>query len=122
MDAIARSLLGFAASHLQKPIPDLPIITIDPEAEYVGQIEWGLRTRIKLRNWDDGNMFDRAVLVHELCHHIQWINDMDLSETEAITVECRYLQSQGVDPRTELSFEQVLGMTNDPTFAKLEWL
>ena len=122
MDAIARDLMGFAASHLQKPIPDLPIIQIEPDCEGLGRIEWGLRTRIKLKYWRDGNAFDRSVFVHEAVHHIQHLNDMDKSEVEAITVQCLYLKSQGIDPRTELSFEQVLGMTGDKEFAKLEWL
>ena len=129
MEAIVRSLMGFAASHLQKPIPDLPIIQIEPDCEYLGRIEWGLRTRIKLKYWRDGNAFDRSVLLHEICHAIQRFNDMpmqydgiDEAEIEAITVQCRYLQSQGLDPRTALSEAQIFQMTRDKEFSKLEWL
>jgi len=118
----AFALLQYAADYLQKPIPDLPIITIDPDLTDLGRIEWGLRTRIKLKHWRDGNVFDRSVLLHELVHRTQHWHDMELSEVEAITCQCRFLQSQGIDPRTELSFEQVLDMTQDETFSKLEWL
>lgn len=122
MDAIARELLSFAASHLQKPIPDLPIIQIEPDLEDLGRIEWGMRTRIKLKYWRDGSAFDRSVFVHEAVHHIQHLNDMELSEVEAITVQLRWLQSKGEDARTALSYAAIHKMTNDPQFSKLEWL
>lgn len=118
----ALALLQYATTYLNKPIPDLPIITIDPDLTDLGRIEWGLRTRIKLKNWRDGNAFDRSVFVHEATHHIQALNDMELSEVEAVTVQLRYLQSVDADPRTALSFNHLLALTGNEEFSKLEWL
>lgn len=121
----AQQLLRYASSMLGYPYPeDLPEIRLEPDLECLGQFRrsWLTSPVIAIRHWRDGNVFDRAVLIHELTHWLQAENDTDISEIDAVTVECRYLQSQGIDPRTELSFKQVLGMTNDETFAKLEWL
>ena len=118
----AKALLQFAATYLQKPCPDLPIITIDPDLTDLGRIEWGMRTRIKLKHWRDGNVFDRSVLLHELVHRIQHWHDMELSEVEAITCQLLWLQSQGEDARIALSYAAIHKMTNDPQFSKLEWL
>ena len=121
----AQELLRYASSMLGYPYPDdLPEIRLEPDLECLGQFKrsWLTSPVITIRHWRPDNAFDRSVLVHEICHHLQALNDMELSEVEAVTTQCRFLQSQGIDPRTELSFEQVLDMTDDPQFAKLEWL
>lgn len=67
-------------------------------------------------------MFDRSVLVHELVHYIQQFNGMPSCEKQAITAQCRWLHSLGEDPRKHISFNTILNLTGDETFAQLDWL
>ena len=129
MDAIARDLLGFAASMLNYPLPDdLPEIRIEPDLECAGKITWTIfRTVIELKRWND--LMDQSVLLHELVHYMQRLNDMPLdydgideAEVEAITVQLRWLESKGIDPRTAISSKALLHMSKSEEFAKLEWL
>jgi hypothetical protein len=133
--SLAREMMGYAAELLKYRCPDdLPGIRVEPELECLGQIRWSwLRPPvIALRHWRDGNLGDQGVLVHEIVHHVQRCNDVDMhgntfyiydkTEVEAITVQCRWLQSKGENPRDHLSEAAVYKMTGDKEFAKLEWL
>lgn len=131
----ARVLMQFAADLLGYKCPDdLPEIKVEPDLECMGQIRWSwLRAPvIVLRHWRDGNPFDQSVLVHELTHHVQRENGVDMhgntfyiydkTEVEAITAQCRWLQSKGENPRDHLSEASVFKMTGDKEFSRLEWL
>jgi hypothetical protein len=132
---LARELMVYAADLLKYRCPDdLPEIRVEPELECLGQIRWSwLRPPvISLRHWRDGNLKDQSVLVHELVHHIQRENGVDMTdnvfyqydktEVEAVTAQCRWLQSNGANPRDHLSKASVFKMTGDREFAKLKWL
>lgn len=107
------------------PYPDdLPEIRLEADLECHGifRRSWLHAPVISLRDWREGNLEDRATLAHELAHFLQHVNGVELNEVEAITVECRYLQFKGQDPRDYMSEASVMKMTNDETFSKLEWL
>lgn len=130
---LARSMMEYAAGLLGYPCPDdLPEIRVEADLECLGQIRWSwLRGPvIALRNWREGNVFDQAVLIHELVHHVQRCNDVDMSardgvsptEIAAVTVECRWLLKHGANPADHLSYRQIFEMTGDADFASLSWL
>lgn len=132
---LAREMMVYAADLLKYRCPDdLPEITVEPELVCSGIIRWSwLRApSIALRNWREGNLSDQATLVHELTHWVQLSNGVEMTsndfykldptEIEAVTVECRWLQSKGENPRDHLSEAAVYKMTGDREFASLEWL
>lgn len=121
----AAQLLRYASSILGYPYPDdLPEIRLEPDLECHGifRRSWLHPPVISLRDWREGNLEDRATLAHELAHWTQHVNGVELNEVEAITVECRWLQSKGQDPRDYMSQASVLHMSKSEEFAKLEWL
>lgn len=132
---LAREMMVYAADLLKYECPDdLPDIKVEPDLECAWQIRWSwLRAPvIALRHWRDGNLKDQSVLVHELAHHVQHCNDVEMTgnnfyqydktEIEAITAQCRWLQLKGENPRDHLSEAAVFKMTGDKEFARLEWL
>lgn len=132
---LARELMVYAADLLKYECPDhLPEIRVEPDLECAGQIRWSwLRpTLIALRHWRDGNLKDQSILVHELVHHIQMHNGVEMrgntfyqydkTEIEAITAQCRWLQSKGENPKDHLSEASVFKMTGDKEFARMGWL
>jgi hypothetical protein len=131
----AREMMVYAADLLGYECPDdLPEIRVETDLECLGQIRWSwLRAPlIALRQLRDGNLFDQSVLVHELVHHIQRCNDVEITgnnfyhfdptEVEAITVQCLWLLSVGENPRDHLSEAAIYKMTGDQEFAQLRWL
>jgi hypothetical protein len=123
---LARELMVYAANVLKYECPeDVPEIRIKPDLECHGLFQRYLFREpvIILRDWRDGNLEDQATLVHELTHWIQHRQGAAIgNEVEAITVECRWLQSKGENPRDYMSETSVFKMTGDQEFARLEWL
>jgi hypothetical protein len=128
-------MMAFGAELLKYQCPnDLPDIRIELNLECLGQVRWSLLrpTIIALRQCRDGNLFDQSVLVHELVHHIQRCNDVEMkgnnfyqfdpTEVEAITVQCRWRQSVGENSADHLSEKSIFKMTGDIEFASLRWL
>ncbi|HEX2753644.1 MAG TPA: hypothetical protein VHP34_11185, partial [Alphaproteobacteria bacterium] len=129
---LAREMMVDAADLLKYKCPDdLPEITVEPELLCSGLIRWSWLQppSIALRNWRGGNFGDQATLVHELVHWVQLSNGVEMksndfykfdpTEIEAVTVECRWLQSRGENPRDHLSESAVHKMTGDKEFARL---
>lgn len=123
---LAREMMIYAADLLKYRCPDdLPEINVEPDLECHGLFRrsWLRAPVIALRDWRDGNLEDQATLVHELAHWIQHENGAEIGvEFEAITVECRWLQSKGKNPRDYMSEASVFKMTGDKDFARMEWL
>ncbi len=129
----ALELMFYAADTLGYLRPDrLPDIIIDPGIEALGQFTPRFVSEIRLKYWREGNRFDQCVLVHELTHHIQSYNGATMNgnvfegvnhiEVDALTAQCRWLQSVGEDPRKLISRETIFRLTGDPIFARLGWL
>lgn len=132
---LARGMMVYAADLLNYRSPnDLPEIRIEPDLDCLGQIRWPFLQRpvIALRRWREGNLKDQSVLVHELVHWIQHCNGVEMkgnnfyqfdqTEVEAITAQCRWLQSKGENPKDHLSEASVYKMTGDADFSRLGWL
>lgn len=132
---LARKMMVYGADLLKYKCPDdLPEITVEPELLCSGLIRWSWlqAPSIALQNWREDNLGDQATLVHELVHWVQLSNGvemtsndfykLDTTEIEAVTVECRWLQSKGANPKDYLSEGAVHKMTGDKEFARLEWL
>lgn len=133
---LAREMMVYAADLLKYRCPDdLPEIRIEPDLECLGILRRTSYLRppvVALRHWREGNPFDQAVLAHELVHWIQRENGVEMTtndfytldhtEIEAVTVECRWLQSKGENPRDHLSEAAIYKMTGDKEFTRLAWL
>ncbi|MBB3144918.1 hypothetical protein FHS21_001319 [Phyllobacterium trifolii] len=122
---LARELMVYAANVLKYECPeDVPEIRIEPDLECHGLFRWSIFRPpvISLRDWREGNLEDQATLVHELAHWVQYESGFGTNEIGAITVECRWLQSKGENPRDYMSESSVFKMTGDKEFARLEWL
>lgn len=95
--AFALRLLLFAYDTLEyTKCPDyVPTITIDPDLDCHGRIDFGFVPSIQLKQWD-GSAYWQSVLAHELAHFLQYVNDEPFCEDEAERVRHAWLIQSSV--------------------------
>jgi hypothetical protein len=108
-------------THLLMPTPPR-VLTVLPAGMYeraggsrsvVALYEWQTATIYLPAKWDVARMYDRAVLLHELVHHVQYFNNVPAAcaaqhERQAYALTAKWLAEQGnADPYAVLNTDEL---------------
>jgi hypothetical protein len=118
MDALTLIMLGWIVANTGMSLPEPPDIKLVPQEELV-EIQYGPsppETTFQLEalynhhsgtvylreSWDAEDLFDRSVLLHELVHHVQITNELEVPclaalERQAYELQAQWLEEQGIE-------------------------